>query len=1097
MSELLGWLEKLGLEKYVETFAENGIDLRTLPFLTEQDFIDLGVLLGHRRILLSAIESLPHLQSQPAEKPEEQRQSTEDAAEYRQVTILFADLVGFTKMSSELDAEEIHSILGHFLDVADSIIRKHGGTVDKHIGDCAMAIFGAPVAHSNDPLRAVRAALEIQDAMPAVSELADREINTHIGIANGQVIASGVGNDAHYTVTGDSVNMASRLTDAANQGETMLSQGVQLAVSEECKLEDRGEIHVKGIADPVRAYSLRGLASAVSDNSDHTFVGRQAELQQFTGILTASRETGSGQAVLIRGEAGIGKTRLSVRFEKIAQELGYDCHRVLLLDFGVSKEQNVLSTLVRSLLSISSDCEDAAREAAADRSCTQGLLDSGQRVYLNELLDITQSIELRSLYDALDSDAREQGRIKTVTTLIGHLGRDNPVLITVEDIHWADESELHYLGQITKILVDHPCILVMTSRIEGDPLDQSWKLQAAATPLATIDLRPLRQDDAMALAADYLDSSSQFAASCVERAGGNPFFLEQLLRSAEESGECQIPGSVHSIVQARLDSLKALDKQAVQAASVLGKRFKLEDLRHMIDESGYDCTGLIGRNLVRKEGEAYLFAHALVQEAVYQSLVKSRRAALHRRAAQWYGQREPELCAVHLDRAGDPAAAQAYCDAAKVQLDDLQFKSSLELAERGIELVEAAEARCDLLLVRAEALRNRGGTEDSIAACEEALKIANKGLQACQAQLGLAEGLRIMDKQNSALDALDTAESIAKDNDLKSELSRIKYLRGNLYFMLGNIDGCLAEHNNSLQLAEGIGSAEGRALALGGLGDAYYLTGAMHSARDQYQACIDLCREHGFGRIEVANRNMVGWSRMYLMEFSQGMEDALASIGLAEKVSHHRAEMLSLELAGTLELEMGHMADARDYLERCLKQSLAMNAGNFVAQTYVLLARQRAAMGETDEALGFISNAVDKVREVGLAFIGPTVLAVYADLIDDPAERLSALQEAETVLDKGSVSHNHFYFARAAIDISLRLEDWDEVERHALRLEAYTAEQPLAWSDFIIARGRALADWGKGVRSDELKQKIRALHTRAVQADWKRVLPALEEALSG
>lgn len=1096
MSELRVWLEKLGLEKYSETFADNGIDLRALPFLTEQDFIDLGVLLGHRRILLSAVESLPQLQPGPADKPGEHRPSTADAAEYRQVTILFADLVGFTKMSSELDAEEIHTILGHFLDAADSIIIKHGGTVDKHIGDCAMAIFGAPVAHSNDPLRAVRAALEIQQAMPAVSELSGREINTHIGIANGQVIASGVGNDAHYTVTGDSVNMASRLTDAANKGETMLSQGVQLAVSEDCELEDRGEIHVKGISDPVRAYSLRGLASAVSGSGDHSFVGRQAELQQFTGILNASMETGSGQAVLLRGEAGIGKTRLSVRFENIARDLGYDCHRVLVLDFGVSKEQNVLSTLVRSLLSISSDSENAVREAAANRSCARGVLESGQRVYLNELLDIPQSIELRSLYDALDSDAREQGRVKTVTTLIGHLSRENPVLITVEDIHWADESELIYLGQITKLLVDHPCILVMTSRIEGDPLDQCWKLQAAETPLATIDLRPLRQDDAMELAADYLDSSSQFAQTCVERAGGNPFFLEQLLRSAEESGECQIPGSVHSIVQARLDSLEAVDKQAVQAASVLGQRFKLEDLRHMIDEAGYDCAGLIERNLVRKEGEAYLFAHALVQEAVYQSLVKSRQAKLHRQAAQWYQQREPELCAVHLDRAGDPAAAQAYYVAAKVQLDDLQFKSSLELAERGLELVETTETRCDLMLVQAEAFRNQGKIEESIAACKSALNIANNGQQACRAQLELAEGLRIIEQQEPALDALDKAESIAVEHNLTQALTRIKYLRGNLYFMLGNIDGCLAEHEKSLHLAEETESAEGRALALGGLGDAYYLKGAMQSARDQYQACIDLCREHGFGRIEVANRNMVGWSRMYLMEFPQSIEDAVASIELAAKVSHHRAEMLSLELAGTVEVERGRMAEARTYLERCLEISTRMDAGNFIAQTYLLLARQTAAIGQVSEAQSFIGKAVSKVREVGMVFIGPAILSVHAELTDDPAQRLSSLQEAEALLDKGCVSHNYFTFCRVAIEISLKEEAWDEVERHALRLEAYTAGQPLAWSDFIIARGRALAAWRKGDRSDDLKRKIEALYDQAVQAEWKRVLPGLEEVVS-
>jgi class 3 adenylate cyclase len=145
--------------------------------------------------MLSAIESLSQAETSPVDEPWEVRQAPADTAEYREVTILFVDLVGFTKMSSELDAEEIYTILGHFLDTADNIVIKHGGTVDKHIGDCTMAVFGAPVAHSNDPSRAVRAALEIQDAMPAVSERAGRMLLAHIGIANGQVVARGVGND--------------------------------------------------------------------------------------------------------------------------------------------------------------------------------------------------------------------------------------------------------------------------------------------------------------------------------------------------------------------------------------------------------------------------------------------------------------------------------------------------------------------------------------------------------------------------------------------------------------------------------------------------------------------------------------------------------------------------------------------------------------------------------------------------------------------------------------------------------------------------------------------------------------------------------------
>jgi tetratricopeptide (TPR) repeat protein len=599
----------------------------------------------------------------------------------------------------------------------------------------------------------------------------------------------------------------------------------------------------------------------------------------------------------------------------------------------------------------------------------------------------------------------------------------------------------------------------------------------------------------MALAESIIAVPTEFAEQCVERADGNPLFLEQLLRSAGEVGEGKIPGSIYSIVQARLDTLKQVDKRAIQAASVLGKRFNLADLRYMIDEQAYTCSGLMERSLVREEGEAYLFAHAMVQEAVYQSLLKSRRSELHKRAAERFDGHEPELYAVHLDRAGDSAAACAYHDAARIRMRDLQFKSVLELVARGMELAASSATRCDLMLVQAEALRNLGRIDESIALCEEARQIAGTGQQTCHAWLEQAEGLRIIDQQQPEREALDAAEAIAEEFALKPELSRIKYLRGNLYFMTGDLDGCLAEHQQSLQLAEETGSAEGRALALGGLGDAYYLRGAMHSAKDQFQACIDLCREHGFGRIEVANRNMVGWSRMYLLEFSQALEDAEASIDLAQRVSHYRAEMLSLELAGTIEFERVRLSEAGDYLERCLEHSIMLNAGNFIAQTYVLLARHRAALGDRDRAKDFIRQALDKVREVGMAFIGPTVLAVYAELEEDPAQRQSYLEEAEAILDEGCVSHNYFYFARAAIELSLTTGAWNEVERHAQRLEEYTAAEPLEWSVYIIARGRALAAWGKGDRDDALKQKITALHQQAVEAGWKRVLPALETAL--
>ncbi len=1084
----------LRLEKYAETFAENGVDLHSLPHLTEQDLKDLGVLLGHRRVLLSAIEVLSGDGIMEQEEADTDSQLPPDSAERRQVTILFADLVGYTKMSSELDAEDIHAVLGCFLDAVDRIILEHGGTIDKHLGDCVMGVFGAPVAHSNDPSRAARAALEIHGVMKSVSEQAGSPLNAHIGIANGQVMASGVGSDAHYTVTGDSVNLASRLTNVAKQDETILSQGVQRALSAEFDLRDKGNIEVKGVAEPVHAYALLGLSNSESSRNERPFVGRKAELQQFTGILKVCGEIKSGQVVYIRGEAGIGKTRLSAKFRDIARDMAYACHRALVLDFGVGKEQSVVHILVSCLISLSPDSAVEAREEAVERICTQALIDPGQRIHLNALLNIPQPAELRSLYDAIDRDGRKQGRIEVVRSLLNSLSQHQPLLIFIEDIHWASEAEIQFLAGVTTALVDQACILVLTSRIEGDPLGHGWKLQTASTPLSTIDLRPLRQADAMAMAADYFDASARFAQQCVERADGNPLFLEQLLSNAEEVGEDQVPGSVHSIVQARLDSLQRVDKQAIQAASVLGQRFALDDIRYMIDEPEYSCAGLVERSLIKPEGNAYLFSHALVQEAVYESLLKTRRAELHSAAARWYAGSEPELGAIHLDRAGDPAAAAAYLEAAKARAKDLHYESGLELANRGIELAKANDIKSELMLVRGEMLRNLGQIENSISACRDALEIAQPGPGMCDAWLGLAQGLRIADNQRDALEALDSAQAVANEYGLKPELSRIHYMRGNLFFMTGDIEGCLGEHEKSLALAEETGSAEGMALALGGLGDAYYLRGHMRSARDQFQACVKLCQEHGFGQIEVSNRYMVGWSRMHLMEFSEAMDDALASIEMARKVGNQRAEMIGADLAGIVELERGNFVAARTYLESGLELASTLKASSFIAQAKFILARLDIAEGKTQAAQKTIEEALSIVREAGMAFIGPAALVVSAVLSEDAGQRSAFIKEAELLLENGCVSHNYFHFARVAIDLSLQSGDWAAVERHASRMEAYTAEQALEWSDFMIARGRALVAWGEGNRGENCVDQIQQLLSTGKQAGLVSLLTALEAA---
>jgi class 3 adenylate cyclase len=543
--------------------------------------------------------------------------SAASAGERRQVTVLFADLSGYTELSRELDAEEVHALLERFFLRVDGTVERFGGTVDKHIGDCVMAVFGAPIAHGNDAERAALAALAIQDAMPELSDEAGHPIGAHIGLAAGQVVASRTGSDAHreYTVTGDSVNLASRLTDAAATGTILISDLVRRMLPPRFICPEAGTLTVKGLPEPVRAWRLVGVDHAAAERPP--FVGRQAELAQCQAVLATCSETGAGQALVIRGEAGIGKTRVAEELRSRAEAAGYASHVALVLDFGVGIGQDAVRTLVRSLLGLTLGADVAAAQVIAERALDEGWVTPEQLVYLNDLLDLPQPIALRALYDAMDNATRDRGKRATVGRLVEVCSRRQPLLLVVEDAHWADRPTLEHLAALTEAIAACPALLVMTSRIEGDPLDHSWRSSAASGPLMTIDLGPLRPQEATTLAGAYIDASAEFAQRCVERAAGNPLFLEQLLRHAEQSAAAAVPASVQSLVQARVDQLAPEDQQALQAAAVFGQRFALEPLRQLAGDAEYACAGLVQHFLVRRVGDDFLFAHALIRDAVY------------------------------------------------------------------------------------------------------------------------------------------------------------------------------------------------------------------------------------------------------------------------------------------------------------------------------------------------------------------------------------------------------------------------------------------------------------------------------------------------
>ncbi|MDP6388522.1 MAG: tetratricopeptide repeat protein [Alphaproteobacteria bacterium] len=1101
------WLGALGLERYAGVFRKNDIDGDVLGELSEADLRELGVtLLGHRKRLLAAIAELkPDAEADaatPAAAPEPAA-AAEPAAtdgERRQVTIFFADLSGYTELSTALDAEDLHTLAGRVLNAIDRIIQDHGGTVHRHVGDEVMALFGAPVAHSDDPLRAVRAAFETHNAMVELSAELDRDLAVHIGIASGEVVVAGQGAEnpedvPDYAVTGVAANLASRLNGMAEPGETIVSNTVYRAVEDHVECDSLGEVAVKGIEKPVPAWRAAALRTEGHGTARSWFVGRRSELAQFAGVLEACKSTGAGQAMILRGEAGFGKTRLVEEFEAGAERQDYACHKGMVLDFGVGKGQDAIATLIGDLLGVPAGSDVATRTSMADRAQADSFYESDQRVFLNDLLDVPQPVELLGIYDAMDDATRTKGKQMLVIDLIQELSVRQPRLLTVEDIHWADAASLAYFARVTAAVQNCPAVLVMTSRIEGDPLDQAWRGSTGGSPLMTIDLGPLRDAEAIELAGAFALANDNLTMSCIERAEGSPLFLEQLLRSAEETGDDEVPATIQSLVLARMDQLPDADRRALQAASAIGQRFALDALRNLVGDPDYACDRLIEHYLVHPEGEDYLFAHALIKEGVYASMLKPRRHELHTRAAEWFADLDPALRAEHLDRAEDPAAPGAYLDAAKAFVAEYHYDRAMQSVDRGFEIATERSDLCSLTCFQGEILLDLGSIETSIDAYEKALDYADSDPERCRAWIGLASGMRVVDRFDEALDALTQAETAATELGLIQELARIHHLRGNLYFPLGRIEECREQHDLALDYARQEKSPVDEARALSGLGDAEYVRGRMITANEQFRRCVELCREHGFGRIEVANLYMVGFTRHYANELREALEDARATIEAATTVGHQRAELLGWNLAFHILFEWGEMAEAVTHLERCQSLIERLGARRFEPENLFYKAKILRFEGRRKEARELCERAISVCNETGITFDGPRALAEFARNCENDAAQRKALAEGERILEQGAVAHNHFYFYRDAMNVMLESGDWDEVERYAAALEDYTRPEPLPWCDFFILRGRALAKHGSGQRDDTLAAELRRLRDEATRVSLMLAVPALEAAL--
>ena len=310
-------------------------------------------------------------------------------------------------MSRRLDPEDVHSLLERYFELVDQTVARFGGAIDKHIGDGAMALFGAPVAQGNDPERAVRAALAIHAGLEALSRDLGTRLTCHIGIASGEVIASGVGSvkKRDYTVLGHSVNLAARLMGAAGPEQTVISESVHRAVADLIEAEPLAPIALKGIAEEVSASRVHSIAAVGKRLMRGIVVGRRAERRQFGSLLASTKAVGAGTIVVLRGAAGIGKTRLAELFRRLARKAGFAVHSGQTLDFGGAGAGGAMGTILRSLLRLPPGADEAMCRDAAARALARRYVDPEQLVFPYDLLALPLTAEMRSTLDAMSSAA--------------------------------------------------------------------------------------------------------------------------------------------------------------------------------------------------------------------------------------------------------------------------------------------------------------------------------------------------------------------------------------------------------------------------------------------------------------------------------------------------------------------------------------------------------------------------------------------------------------------------------------------------------------------------------------------------------------------
>ncbi|MGI9452536.1 MAG: ATP-binding protein [Geminicoccaceae bacterium] len=780
------WLRDLGLERYADAFRANEIDRQILPTLTAEDLSDIGVkIVGHRRKILNAAALLEHDPSkEPSDVPAEERNAPKMSsgmateAERRHLTLMFVDLVGSTALSSKLDPEEMRQLMRSYQNAIAGEVTRFRGHVAKFLGDGVLAYFGFPQAHEDDAERSVRAALSIIDVLTGVDTPQGIPLRARIGIATGLVVVGdliGDGPAQEPAVIGETPNLAARLQALAGPGQILISAATRQLLGNLFEFDDFGVKSVKGIDEPIQVYLVQG-EQVIESRFAASHAGRLGKMagrdQELALLIDRWRQAknGDGQIVLLIGEAGIGKSRIT---QALIDEITVDRPIRLYYQCSPHHRDSALYPAIRQL-------RHAADLKSADEPTQK--LEKLEALLRRATDDISESAPLiadllsihdESRYGKIDLSSQKQ-RMRTLQVLVDQLmglASQYPVLLIVEDAHWIDPTTLELIELSIDAIAKAPVLILMTTR----PDDQ---VQLRGHPnFTSLSLNRLPQEHVMTIVKQLLGGMTvpqDMLDEIVKKTDGVPLFVEEVAKAVVEEGllSAHVPASLHDSLMARLDRIPEA-RQVAQTAAAIGREFDFKLLRDISSTEETELSSALGQ-LVEAEiifcrgippEASYSFKHALVRDAAYESLLREKRRSLHGQIADALSDDPTGFGRTEAMLAYHQALAERHEDAIRTWIAAADRASGQSAYQEALGLVDTAvdhlpniqdkelrsELEISVELARADVRQILDGpTETAIAAYTRVRDLARKAGDHRQEFIG-AWGLWFNDQQRNNL----------------------------------------------------------------------------------------------------------------------------------------------------------------------------------------------------------------------------------------------------------------------------------------------------------------------------------------------------------